>query len=190
MTKTAAASHFTPFASFAAVNPASLDTLFGHAGQALLGLEALVALNMQAAKTLLAETAEGARSALSAKSLDDLVKLQAAALQLLPQKATAYGRQVQAIFNAATEQQRAAAETQLAEVQAKFLETVDGNLKNMPGAENSLALAKSAIATANNAYDGVKKASRQVVEAVDANVTKFSETAVANVRGATAKAGA
>ena len=171
---------------FADANKASVDTLFGLTGQCLEGAEQLATLNLQAIKTLLAEFAEGAQAALSAKSLDELVKLQSAALQAAPLKAAAYARQVKEIFTTATAGQRAAVEAQVADVQAKFLDAVNGAVKNVPGSENTLALAKSAVAAANNAYEGVNKASKQVADAVDANITKFTETAVNTSRGSRA----
>lgn len=163
---------------FADANKASVDTLFRVVGQALQGLEQIAALNLQAIKTSLAEFAEGTQAALSAKSPAELMMLQTAALQAAPQKAIAYGRQLKEIFTAATAVQRSAVEAQVADVQAKFLDAVNGALKNAPGSENTLALVKSAVAAANNAYDGVNNASKQVSDAVDANVTKVTEIAV------------
>jgi phasin family protein len=172
---------------FADANKASVDTLFGLTGQAFQGVEQLAALNLQVIKTSLAECAEGTQAALSAKSPEELVELQTTALQATPQKAVAYGRQVQEIFTTAVAGLRAAAEAQVADAQAKFLDGVNGALKNAPGAENTLALVKSAAAAVNNAYDGVNKASRQVSDAVDANVTKFTESAVNTARNSRAK---
>ena len=171
---------------FADANKASVDTLFGLTGQGFQGVEQLAALNLQVIKTLLAECAQSTQAALSAKSPEELVKLQTAALQAAPQKAAAYGRQVKEIFTSATAAQRAAAEAQVADIQAKFLDAVNGALKNAPGSENTVALAKAAVAAANNAYEGVNKASKQVSDAVDANVTKFTETAVTTSRGSLA----
>jgi len=171
---------------FADANKASFDTLFGLAGQALQGVEQLAALNLQAIKTSLAELAEGTQAALSAKSPAELVQLQIAALQAAPQKAVAYGRQVKEIVTAATAAQRTAVEAQVADVQAKFLDAVNSALKNAPGSENSMALVKSAVAAANNAYEGMNKASKQVSDAVDANVTKVTETAVKTSRNSLA----
>lgn len=161
---------------FAAASKASVDTLFGLTGQAFQGAEQLAKLNLQTIKTLLAESQESGQSALSAKSLPELIELQTAALQAAPQKALAYGRQVQEIFTTLTASQRAAFEKQMADMQARFLDTVNGALNNAPGSEQILALAKSAVAAANNAYEGVNKASKQVSDAVVSNVTKVSET--------------
>jgi hypothetical protein len=45
---------------------------------------------------------------------------------------------------------------------------------------------KSAVAAANNAYDGVNKASKQVFDAVDANVAKVAETGMQSSRSSLA----
>ena len=87
---------------FVETNKASVDTLFGLASEAFAGVEQLAALNLQAIKATLAEFEQGTEAAFAAKSPADLLKLQAAALQAAPQKATAYGRQVKEIFAAAT----------------------------------------------------------------------------------------
>lgn len=171
---------------FASASKASVDTLFGLAGQSLEGAEKLAALNLQAIKTLLAESLDGAMGVLSARSPEEVLKLQTATLQAAPQKALAYGRQVQEIFTAMTAAQRAAAEAQFAGAQAKFLEGVNGALSNAPGAEHILALAKSAVAAANNAYEGVNKATKEVSDAMAANVAKVTETAANTSRNALA----
>ena len=71
-------------------------------------------------------------------------------------------------------------------MQAKFIDAVNGALKDAPGSDKILALAKSAVATANNAYEGMNKASKQVSDAVSANVAKVTDTAVKASQGALA----
>lgn len=156
---------------------ACVDPLFGVAGQALQGVEQLIRLNLQTARTLVAEFQHEVQAALSATTQDDLFKQQTAALQAAPQKATAYARQVQEIVGSTFASQRAAAEAQIAELQANWQGAVEGLLKDAPGSENALALVKSAIAAATNAYEGVNKASKQVSDAVTANVNKLAEAA-------------
>ena len=162
---------------FAAASQASVDTLFALSGQALQGVEQLSALNLQAAKTVLAELAQDAMAASSAKSPDEFLKLQTAAAQAAAPKATAYLRQVQEIVTATAEAQRATLEARFAELQASFLDAINGAAKNAPGSENAMALVKSAIAAANTTYEGVNKASKQVADVVALNFTKLSEAA-------------
>ena len=163
---------------FAETSTASVGTLFGLAGPAFAGAEQLAALNLQAIKTTLAEFRQGTQAAFAAKSPADLLKLQSAVLQAAPQKAADYGRQAKEIFAATTTAQRTALEAGVADAQAKFLEAVNGVLKNAPGSEAALALVKSAVAAANIAYDGVNKTSKQLSDAVEANVTKVTKAAV------------
>jgi len=162
---------------FSTAKIASVDALFGLAGQAFEGVEKLSALNLQAIKTSLAESAEATQSVFAAKTPQDLLTLQSTLAQSGPEKVIAYGRQVKEILTDVTAKHRAQVEGQFADVQAKFLEAVNGALKDAPGAENALSLMKSAVAAATNAYEGVNKASQQVTDAVDANITKFTETA-------------
>jgi phasin family protein len=174
------------FDQFNAANKASVDTLFGPSARAFESVEQLTALNLQTIKTLLAESQETSQIALLAKNPADLLKLQTEALQAAPQKAIAYGRQMQAIFASIAAAQRATFDAQIADVQAKFLDAVNGAMKDAPGAENFLALAKSAVAAANNAYDGANKAAKQVSGALSANVAKVTETAAKSSQGALA----
>lgn len=163
---------------FAAANKANVDQYFALTSKAFDGVEQLTSLNLQVAKTLLAETADEANAVLSARSPEDLYKLQASVWKSAPEKSIAYANQVKAIIETTFLSHRAAAEAQFAEVQAQFVESVAGLLKNAPGSDNALALVKSAVAASNNAYEGVNKATRQVAEAVEANVSQF--TAAAN----------
>jgi phasin family protein len=169
-----------PFA--AADNQAGVDSLFGLVHQASEGLEQLCALNLQAIKASTAELSQFTQAALSAKNPADLMQLQTSALQAAPEKALAYVRHAKEIFDAATAGQRNAVDTQVADVQAKFLDAVNGALKNAPGSENTVALVKSAVAAANNAYEGLNKAAKQALDAVEANVTKATETAMQTSR--------
>ena len=97
----------------AAANKAALDNLVTLTQQAFKGIEQLVELNMQAARSSLDDTAEKAKAALGAKDPQELVGLQASLIQPAQEKAVAYGRQV-ADIAAATQ----AEVTKLAEAQA------------------------------------------------------------------------
>ena len=166
------------FDQFAAASKASIDTLFALSAQAFEGVEQLTALNLQTIKTVLAESQETSLVAMLAKNPADLMKLQAETQQAVPQKATSYGRQVQAIFAPIAAAQRATFDAHIADVQAKFLDAVNGAMKDAPGAEKFLGVANSVVAAGNNAYDSARMASRQVSDALTANVTKVTETAV------------
>ncbi len=75
---------FTPDQLLAA-QKANVETLFGLTNKAFEGVEKLVELNLQVAKTALSEAADTTAAALSVKDAQELLALQSA---LLPTAAT------------------------------------------------------------------------------------------------------
>jgi len=158
---------------------ANLETLFGLSHKAFEGVEKLVELNMQVAKTTLAETAEHTQAALSVKDVQELLALQAAMMQPAAEKAAAYSRHLYDIMAGTNAEVTKVTEATMADSQKKVLALVDNAVKNAPaGTENAVALVKSAVAAANNAFESVQKASKQAAEVADANFQAMTNTAV------------
>lgn len=157
----------------------NFESLFGLTGKAFEGIEKLVELNLQVAKTAMSEFAETTRAALSAKDAQELLALQAGLLQPSTEKAVAYGRHVYEIAATTGAEVTKAAEATTSEVQAKFLAAVDTAFKNAPaGSENAIALVKSGVTAANNAFEGVQKAAKQAADVAEANLQALSTSAV------------
>jgi phasin family protein len=153
-----------------AAQKANVETLFGLTNKAFEGVEKLVELNLQVAKAAMTEAADAAKAVLSVKDAQELMALQASLLQPAAEKASAYSRHVYDIAAAANADVSRVAETTVADVQKKLVALVDGATKNAPaGSENVVALVKSAVAAANNAFDGVQKATKQATEVAEAN---------------------
>jgi phasin family protein len=153
--------------------------LFGLTHKAFESMEKLVELNMQVAKTTLAESAEHTQAALSVKDVQELMALQAAMLQPTAEKAAAYSRHVYDILAGMNAETAKVAEAQMADSQKKVLAMVDTAVKNAPaGTENAVALVKSAVAAANNAFETVHKATKQAAEVAEANFQAMTNTAV------------
>jgi phasin family protein len=162
-----------------AAQKANLETLFGLTNKAFEGVEKLVELNLQVAKTALSEVAENTQAALSVKDAQGLLALQSTLLQPSAEKAASYSRHLYDIASSTTAEFAKVGEAQLAEAQKKFAAVVDNASKNAPaGTENAVALVKSAVAAANNAFESVQKAGKQAVEVADANFQAMSSTAV------------
>jgi phasin family protein len=162
-----------------AAHKANVETLFGLTGKAFEGIEKLVELNLQVAKTALGEVAENTKAVMSVKDAQELLALQAGLLQPAAEKAAAYGRYVYDIAAATNADISKVAEAQATEAQKKFMALVDTNLKNAPaGTENAVALVKSAVAAANNAYESVHKAAKQAADVAEANFQAMTTTAV------------
>jgi phasin family protein len=177
--------NFTPDQLMAA-HKASLETLFGLTNKAFEGVEKLVELNLQVAKTTLAETAETTKAALSVKDAQELLALQAALLQPAAEKAAAYSRHLYDIMSGTGAEVTKVAEATMTESQKSVMTMVDTAVKNAPaGTENAVALVKSAVAAANNAFESVNKAAKQATEVAEANFQAMTNTAVKATQAAT-----
>ena len=176
---------FTP-EQFLAAQKASFETLFGLTTKAFEGVEKLVELNMQVAKTSLTEAAETTYAAMSVKDAQELLTLQAGLLQPAAEKAAAYSRHLYDIMAGAGAEFTKTAEAQMADGQKKVLAMVDTAVKNAPaGTESAVALVKSAVAAANNAYESAHKAAKQATEVAEANFAAVTATAVTATKSAT-----
>jgi phasin family protein len=170
--------YFTPD-QLVAAQKANVETLFGLTHKAFEGVEKLVELNMQVAKTTLAETAETTKAALSVKDAQELLSLQASLLQPAAEKAAAYSRHLYDIMAGTNAEVSKVAESTMADGQKAMLAVVDNAVKNAPaGTENAVALVKSAVAAANNAFESVQKAAKQATEVAEANFQAMTNTAV------------
>jgi phasin family protein len=171
-----------------AAQKANVETLFGLTGKAFEGMEKLVELNLQVARTALGEAGDAATAALSVKDAQDLLTLQASYLQPSAEKVAAYTRHVYDITAATNAEVVKVAESQVADAQKKFMGLVDSASKNAPaGTENAVALVRSAMAAANNAFESVQKAAKQAADISEANFQAITNTAVKASQG-TAKA--
>lgn len=162
-----------------AAHKANLSAMFDLTQKTFEGLEKLVELNLQVAKTAVEEVAQHTAAVMSAKDAQELLAIQTGLLQPAAEKAAAYGRHVYDIASSTGAEVGKVAESQMAEAQKKFIAVVDTAVKNAPaGTENAVVLVKSAVAAANNAFDTVQKAAKQAADVVEANIQAVTNTAV------------
>jgi phasin family protein len=162
----------------------NVETLFGLTGTAFEGVEKLIELNLQIAKTAMTEAAANTKAALSVKDAQELLALQSSLLQPAAEKAAAYSRYVYEIAASTGAEVTRVTQATTAEAQAKFMAIVDTAVKNAPaGTENAVALVKSAVAAATNAFESVQKATKQAAEVADANFQAMSSTAALATKG-------
>ncbi len=181
----------TPFTAeqMMAAHKANLDTLFGLTTKAFEGFEKLMELNVQVAKTSMAEMAETSQAALSVKDGQELLALQAGLMQPAAEKAAAYSRHVYDIMAGTQADFAKVAEGKLGDGQKAMMAMVDSATKNAPvGSENAVAMMKTAVAAANSAYESINKATKQATEAAEANFNAMSQSAVKATQNATARA--
>jgi phasin family protein len=167
---------------------ANIATMFDLGQKAFEGMEKVLELNMQVAKTTFDEASEHAKAILAVKDAQELLALQASLMQPSAEKAAAYSRHLYDIATSTSSEVSKMAEAQLAEAQKKFVSVVDNAVKNAPaGSENAVVLVKSAMAAANNAFDSVQKAAKQAADVAEANFQAITNTAVKASQAATTK---
>lgn len=172
-----------------AAHKANLETFFSLGAKAFEGVEKLVELNLQTAKTSFEEAAEHAKATLAVKDAQELVALNNSLLQPVAEKVAAYSRHIYDIATATGGEVTKATEEQVTEAQKKFMSVVDNAVKNAPaGTENAVVLVKSAVAAANNAFESVQKAAKQAADVAEANFQAISSSAVKATQAATSKA--
>ena len=171
-----------------ATNKANLNSLFGLTNQAFAGVEKLVELNLTAARASLNESADHAKAVLSVKDAQELLALQAAALQPLAEKAAAYNRHVYDIASSTGAAINKSLEAKASEAQQVFSGYVEAALKNAPaGSESAVALFKQAVSAGNNAVESVQKAVKQAAEVAESNLQAVTDTAVKAAKTASKK---
>ena len=178
---------------FVAAQKANLETLFGLTGKAFEGVEKLVELNIQAARSNIAESQEHAQRMLSAKDPQELLALNASYAQPAAEKLLSYGRHVYEIAAATQAEFARVAEAHYEDQNRKVQSLVDNVVKNAPaGSETAVAVIKSAINAANTTYETVHKATKQAVEMAESNfnaaTAAASKAAAQASRSATAAA--
>ena len=181
-------SNFAPEQLFA-TQKAAVDTLFGLTFKAFEGFEKLVELNLQVVKSTLAENQEVVGKALSAKDPQGFFALQTPPTT---EKLQSYWRHVSEIVTGTQGEFTAAAEGHFKQSQHDVQTFVDGLAKNAPAGSEALVSAwKSAIGTASetasSAYDAAKKATQQVVEIAESNVSAASSASTALAKNSVAR---
>ena len=164
---------------FAATQQANLEVFQGLTTKAFAGFEKMIELNMAASKALLGDSFAHAQAVLAAKDPKELMELQASLAQPLAEKATAYGRHVQAISADTSADLTKAFESKVAEAQSTFTSAMDNLTKNAPaGSEAAVAAFKNALSTSQNAMETAQKAVKQAMTTAESNFTTATEQAV------------
>jgi phasin family protein len=161
----------------AATQKANLDTSLGLANTALEGFRKLVGLNVQAVKSMLFESQDAVRGALSVKDPQELAALQARLMQPTAERVQSYSRQMFAIVAATQTEFAKVAESQYEAHNRRVQALVDNLGQSAPvGSEAAVAALKSTITATNTFYETVQRTTRHAVEVSESN---FSAAAAA-----------
>lgn len=148
------------------------------AALALNSYEKLVALNLSATKTFLADSAQQVQSAFAAKTPQDFIAAQQSLVQPLVEKTTAYTRAVYDIAAETGAGLNKAAEGKLADASSTVKAALDASLKYAPaGSEVAVTAIKDAVTAGQKAIDAAQASAKKTAEIVEKNVAAAAEIA-------------
>ncbi|MRW86667.1 TIGR01841 family phasin [Pseudoduganella sp. FT26W] len=150
-----------------------LETFNTLTSKTVQGVEQVIALNLSTAKSQL----EGglATGKEMSQAADAKAAIKAAADQIQPgvASAAAYNQQLGDIIAEIREEFTRAADAHVAEAKSNLSALIYDVTKNVrPGSENAVNIVKTAIDNAFAGYEQVTKATKQAVQAVEAEIAK------------------
>lgn len=173
---------------FAQFQKSALEAFQVATAASIAGLEKLAALNVQATRSTIEESAEALRTMAEAKDPKQLAELATAAVQPTTDKVAAYYKHVYEIANETGNELAKLFERQYAENNRQLYAAIDSLAQNAPaGSEGVVTLLKQAVTAANTTFDQVNKATKQVVEVAEANIAAAAKTSAAAAAGRAAR---
>ena len=158
--------------------------------KAVKGVEQVVALNIATAKTNVEDTLAAGQEISKAKDPNAAMALAATQMQPGMSGATVYNQQLSEIIKEIHDEFTNAADAHIAEAKSNLSALIYDVTQNVrPGSENAVAIVKTAIDNAFNGYEQVTRATRQAVQAVEAQIAKAAEQVTPPAEKPAAKSG-
>ncbi|MFP3566626.1 TIGR01841 family phasin [Paraburkholderia sp. SIMBA_030] len=162
----------------AAAQRANLDFFFGLAGSMLEGEEKLVRLNLDTAKTTLADWYQRAQDGLAKQDRQEVTGLQDTLALPSAEKVLTYERQVAEIATTTQTQLAEVVNARYQAVSRQVQSFVENLAQNTPvGSEAAIAFLKQAVTLASTAQESVQKATKQAVEVAQSNLDAATKAA-------------
>jgi phasin family protein len=162
----------------AASSKAGAEMLLGLSKAQFAIFERLSAINMNAARSALEDSAGYTRALLNAKDIQEVTNLNASTAQPVLEKMLSYSRSVYEASTQAQSEISKLLEAQSAEFTRNMASMLDRFAKNAPaGSDVAVAAVKSAMAAANTAYDSFTRVARQASEMAEANLSAAAAAA-------------
>lgn len=173
---------------FTAANKAAVESLLSVANTALASAERIASLNLETARSVVADSLSGAKALMGAKDVQEALTIQASLAQPSVDKAVAYGKSVYEISTETQEQFAKMIEAQFSEFQKSVGELLEKAAKSAPaGSDVAVAAVKGAVAATNSAFENMRKAAQQVSELAQNNIAAATSATAKAAKKATAK---
>lgn len=164
--------------SLSAAQKENLDAMMKLSHKAFEGVEKMVDLQLNAARTSLQETAEKFKALMSVKDAQEMVNLNKDMATPNTEQALDYSRKIYDIATQTSSEVQRLVDAQIAEANKKLIDALDEFAKTAPaGSEAVIAMMKSSLTAANSAYETANKAARQVVDMAERNMKAATEAA-------------
>lgn len=164
--------------SLSAAQKENLDAMMKLSHKAFEGVEKMVDLQLNAARTSLQETAEKFKALMSVKDAQEMVNLNKDMAAPNTEQALDYSRKIYDIATQTSSEVQRLVDAQISEANKKLIDALDEFAKTAPaGSEAVIAMMKSSLTAANSAYETANKAARQVVDMAERNMKAATEAA-------------
>ncbi len=164
--------------SLSAAQKENLDAMMKLSHKAFEGIEKMVDLQLNAARTSLQETAEKFKALMSVKDAQEMVNLNKDMAAPNTEQALDYSRKIYDIATQTSSEVQRLVDAQISEANKKLIDALDEFAKTAPaGSEAVIAMMKSSLTAANSAYETANKAARQVVDMAERNMKAATEAA-------------
>ncbi|TDN70968.1 TIGR01841 family phasin [Paraburkholderia sp. BL10I2N1] len=162
----------------AVVQQANLNFFFGLAGKLLEGEEKLIRLNVDMAKTTLADWYQRMQDGLTKKDGQEVTGLQTALALPSAEKVLTYERQAAEVASTMQTQLAEVVNAQYKEVNRQVQQFVENVAQNAPvGSEAAITFLQQGLSLANTTYENVQKATKQAVDVAQSNLSAATEAA-------------
>ena len=170
---------------FISANKAAIDNVNTITNGTLVCTERLTALNLNTFRSILEDNTSGFNALLAIKDPQALIAFQKAQFQPAVEKLVAYSSSVYEIIGQSVNSMAQVTDGNVAELSKSIAAVVDKAVKNAPaGSDVAVGAVKSALAAANVAYENLSKATKQVAETFEANVSAANAAAIKLVKKA------
>lgn len=150
-----------------------LETFNTLTSKTVQGVEQVIALNLSTAKASLEDTLAKGKEISQAADPKAALKVATDTIQPGVAGAAAYNQQLGDIIAEIREEFTRAADAHVAEAKSNLSALIYDVTKNVrPGSENAVQIVKTAIDNAFSGYEQVTKATKQAVQAVEAEIAK------------------
>lgn len=162
---------------FGDFSKSAIDAAMKFATTSFGNAERMIALNLEATKVSLGETAKNAKSFAAIKDAQELNTLSTKTAETGVEFLTGYAKNFYEISTAAQAQYTALVEARVNEFQQSLAATLDKVSKSAPaGSDTAITALKSGLAASNTAMDNFSKAAKQVTSFTDSAFKSASET--------------